>query len=132
MANSVASDNAFASEISCLERRKSENHYKLCISSTSAGYKRCKFPRLAASSNLWSKSCYPLFLTPRSVYLCTQNRYNASLHIQPHVHMPVIYPHALISHHASSSVSGGCGVPLGELSHSMCLNLLLTSLSLIC
>jgi hypothetical protein len=34
--------------------------------------------------------------------------------------------------HASSSVSGGCGVPLGELSHSMCLNLLLTSLSLIC
>jgi hypothetical protein len=46
--------------------------------------------------------------------------------------MPVIYLHAVISHHASSSVSGGCGVPLGELSHSMCLNLLLTSLSLIC
>jgi hypothetical protein len=36
------------------------------------------------------------------------------------------------SHASSSSVSGGWGVPLGELSHWMCLNLLLTSLSLIC
>jgi hypothetical protein len=36
------------------------------------------------------------------------------------------------SHHASSSVSGGCGVPFGEFNHSICLNLLLTSLSLIC
>jgi hypothetical protein len=37
------------------------------------------------------------------------------------------------SHQASSSsVSGGCGVPLGLFNHSICLNRLLTSLSLIC
>src|SRR2546429_9903101 len=32
--------------------------------------------------------------------------------------------------HASSSVSGGCGVPLGEFNHSICRNFRLTSRSL--
>ena len=46
--------------------------------------------------------------------------------------MTMTHSGILASHHASSSVSGGCGVPLGELSHSICLSRLLTSLSLTC
>jgi hypothetical protein len=98
----------------------------------STGDKCCKFPRLAASPHLWSRSCHPLFLHPDpSIYAHKPNTTPRCIS-NPMCTCPVIYPHAIISHHASSSVSGGCGVPLGELSHSMCLNLLLTSLSLIC
>jgi hypothetical protein len=74
-----------------------EDHFKPSISSTSAGDKRCKFPEPTASSRLWSKSCSLLFLHPDpSIYAPKTNttpRYISN----PHVHMPVIYPHAVIS-----------------------------------
>lgn len=74
---------------------------------------------------------------------------NASLAVQPQMHHTHGLFKCLTLNHASSSVSGGClnltsvssqnkttfrtyGVPFGEFNHSICLNLLLTSLSLIC
>ena len=98
----------------------------------SAGPKHCKFPEPTASSRLYSKSCSLLFLQPRSVYLCTPKpTQRLATYPTPCAHACHLSTCCHITH-ASSSVSGGCGVPLGELSHSMCLNLLLTSLSLIC
>lgn len=98
----------------------------------SAGDKRCKVPEPTTSSRLCSISCSLLFLHPDPSIYAPPNQHNASLHIQPPCAHACHLSTCCHITHASSSVSGGCGVPLGELSHSMCLNLLLTSLSLIC